>query len=130
MYMRETERARREAAIAAELGMAAKDAWDLCADASRALLGLHQDTQFRGLAHEHEGLFEALPASLAPMMRTRRADAVLTLAVARATLQPLLARVEVLGWLARVHPDALVALLKVTAPASGFEGLATRGVGR
>jgi hypothetical protein len=117
MYMRESERAKREAAIAAELGAAATLAWDLCADASRVLLELSEDPQFRELAHDHEGLFEALPASLAPMMHTHRADAILVLVVARATLQPLLARVEVLGWLARAHPDALVTLLKVTAPA-------------
>lgn len=117
MYMRESERAKREAATATELEAAAALAWHLCADASRALLELQEDPQFRELAHGYKGLFEALPASLAPMMHTHQADAILTLAVARATMQPLLARVEMLGWMARAHPDALVTLLKVTAPA-------------
>ncbi|MGY3231198.1 hypothetical protein ACVWWJ_002682 [Luteibacter sp. HA06] len=129
MYMRESERAKREAAITAELAAAAKVAWDLCADASRALLQLGDDPQFRELAHGHEGLFAALPASLAPSMHMHRADAILGLAVARATLQPMLARVEVLGWLARAHPDALVTLLKIIAPASGAHGFATKAMG-
>lgn len=42
-----------------------------------------------------------------------RADAILQLAVARATLKPVLARIEVLGWLARDHPDSLVQILRV-----------------
>jgi hypothetical protein len=130
MYMREAERARREAAISAELGAASMIAWDLCADASRALLGLHKDPAFRELAHDHDGLFEALPASLASSMHTDRADALLGLIVARATLQPLLARVEVLGWLARAHPDALVTLLKVAAPESGAGGFVTKPAGQ
>jgi hypothetical protein len=130
MYRRESERAKREAAITAELGAASTIAWDLCADASRALLELGDDPQFRELAHGHEGLFVALPASLAPSMHMHRANAVLGLVVARATLQPLLARVEVLGWLARTHPDALVSLLKVIAPASGVNGFATKTMGQ
>jgi hypothetical protein len=130
MYRRESERAKREAAITAELAAAAMVAWDLCADASRALLELGDDPQFRELANDHEGLFEALPASLAPSMHMHRADAILGLVVARATLQPLLARVEVLGWLARTHPDALVSLLKAIAPASGVNGFATKTMGQ
>lgn len=127
--MRESERAKREAATAAELESAASLAWGLCADASRVLLELQEDPQFRELARRHEGLLEALPASLAPMMHTRQADAVLTLMVARATMQPLLARVEVLGWMARAYPDALVTLLKVMSPSSGKERFATGSVG-
>jgi hypothetical protein len=80
------------------------------------LLDLHKDPQFRDLIRNHQGLFEALPASLAPTMDLNGADAILSLTVARATLRPELARVEVLGWLARAHPEALVTLLKVVTP--------------
>jgi hypothetical protein len=117
MYLREIERARREAVIAARLESSARAAWDLCADASRVLLALHEDRQFRTLAHNHLGLFDTLPALLAPMINSHKADAVLSLLVARTTLRPLLSRVEVLGWLARAHPEELVTLLKVVTPA-------------
>jgi hypothetical protein len=122
MYLRESERSRREAALAVGLGSSARRAWNLCADASRVLLELHKDPQFRTLVRNHQGLFEALPASLAPTMDSEWADAILILMVARATLQPILARVEVLGWLARAHPEALVTLLKVLTPESTPEG--------
>lgn len=122
MYSRESERSRREAVLAAELASSARRAWSLCADASRVLLELHKDPQFRALVHNHQGLFEALPASLAPTMGSEGADAILSLMVARATLRPVLDRVEVLGWLARSHPGALVTLLKLVTPAGTPEG--------
>lgn len=126
MYLRESERKKREAAIEAGLALASTTAWGLCADASRVLLQLLEDHQFQELIRDHPGLCSALPASLAPMMNSHRVDAVLNLMVARTTMKPLLSRVEVLGWLARAHPQSLMTLLKVIAPAEGNGAFSVR----
>lgn len=115
MYMREQERARRESTVEGTLAAAEKAAWGKCADASRVLLVLRKEPQFRKLVRGHPGLLEVLPATLANSMSSKRAHAMLTLVVARLVLRPLLVRVEVLGWLARTYPDSLVTLLEVAA---------------
>jgi hypothetical protein len=115
MYRREQERSKRNAELARSLSHAASTSWDACADASRALLTLGKDPEFRRVASGHHGLLEVFPASLAASTSHDHADAILQLAVARAALRPLLVRVEVLGWLAYAYPDALVTLLGVVS---------------
>jgi hypothetical protein len=115
MYMREQERAKRNAELAHSLRHAASTSWDACANASRALLTLGKDPEFRRLVSGHHGLLDIFPASLAASTSHDHADAILQLTVARATLRPLLVRVEVLGWLAHAYPDTLVALLGVVS---------------
>jgi len=118
--MREQERAKRNAELAHTLRHAASSSWDACADASRALLTLSKDPEFRRLVSGHYGLLDVLPASLAAAASHDHADAILLLSVARATLRPWLVRVEVLGWLASAYPDELVILLGVVSGATPF----------
>lgn len=115
MYLREQERAKRNAAIVRELSESALQSWNVCAELSRALLTLRDNPEFRRLVDGHRGLLQVLPALLAGSGATNRADAILHLVVARAALGPLLVRVEVLGWMAQEHPRALVTLLAVVA---------------
>jgi hypothetical protein len=129
MYMREQERERRESIIERTLAAAEKSAWKKCADASRVLLALRNEPQFRQLVHSHRGLLEVVPATLANAMSGKRADAVLNLVVIRAVLRPFLVRVEVLGWLAHAYPDGLVTLLEVAVgddERTSSEGIETR----
>jgi hypothetical protein len=119
MYMREQERGKRNAELARGLTQAASASWLTCAEASRALLTLGKDPEFRRLVGGHRGLLDVFPACLARSTSGDRADAILQLAVARAALRPLLVRVEVLGWLAYAYPEALVALLAVVAGEPG-----------
>jgi hypothetical protein len=97
MYLREQERAKRNAASVRELNASASRSWRVCAEASRALLTLRNDPEFRRLVDGHRGLLEVLPALLVGSRSPDRADAMLHLVVARAALSPLLVRVEVLG---------------------------------
>lgn len=115
MYMREQERAKRNAELAHSLRSAASTSWDACANASSALLTLGKDPEFRRLVSGHHGLLDIFPASLAASISHDHVDAILQLTVARATLRPLLVRVEVLGWLAHAYPDTLVTLLGVVS---------------
>jgi len=115
MYLREQERAKRNIAIVRELNESALRSRNVCAEASHALLTLRNDPEFRRLVDGHRGLLEVLPALLAGSQSPDRADAMLHLVVARAVLSPLLVRVEVLGWMAHVHPQVLVTLLAVVA---------------
>lgn len=119
MYRSDPTRERLEAAAEAELVAVADRAWHQCAAAARVLMGLRHRPEFHSLVGDASGLLEELPAMLTASRETRRADAVLQLAVARATLRPWLARVDVLGWLAHAHPESLVVLLNVT---TGDEG--------
>lgn len=119
MYRSDPARERLEAAAAAELAAAADRAWHQCAAAARVLMGLRHRPEFRSLVGDASGLLVDLPAMLATSRDGRRADAVLQLAVARATLRPWLGRVDVLGWLAHADPEGLVVLLNVT---TGEEG--------
>jgi hypothetical protein len=115
MYLREQERAKRNASIALGLRESASKSWNACAEVSRALLTLRTDPEFRRLVGSHHGLLDVLPASLVAAMPHDRADAVLNLVVARAALRPLLVRVEVLGWLAYAYPEELVILLEIVS---------------
>jgi hypothetical protein len=115
MYRREQERSKRNAELDRSLRHSARTSWNTCADASRALLTLGKDPEFRRLVSGHHGLLDVFPASLAASISHDRADAILQLTVARAALRPLLVRVEVLGWLAYAYPDALVSLLGVVS---------------
>lgn len=115
MYLGEQERAKRKAAIVRELNESAAQSWQVCAEASCALLALGSDSEFQRLVDGHRGLPGVLPALLAASGSPDRADAMLHLVVARATLSPLLVRMEILGWMAHTHPQALVTLLAVVA---------------
>jgi hypothetical protein len=115
MYKREQKRIERNADIARRLRASADRARVLCTEASTALWNLHDVLHFEQLIHGHQGLLSPLPASLARLGNCDRADAVLHLVVARATLRLRLVRVEVLGWLAQTHPEVLVTLLAVAS---------------
>lgn len=121
MYRGEHARAQQNAALARDLSDAASAASRACTRASHALLTLRNDAAFRQLVNDHRGLLQELPASLVNLVHSDRADSVLCLSVARAALRPWMMRVEVLGWLANAHPDALLTLVSFLAdePAVG-----------
>jgi len=128
MHPREDTRVTREAHVEAELSATAELAWQQCAAASQVFLALREDPTFRSLMSMHQGLLYVLPALLAPAKGEDGVRSVLHLVVCRAALAPILTRVEVLGWLAHAHPEALVILLGVAVAEGGT--LASDGVGR
>ena len=128
MHAREDARVTREALVAAELSATAECAWQQCAAASQVFLALRKDPTFRSLMGAHQGLLDALPALLAPAKGEDGVRSVVHLLVCRAALAPILTRVEVLGWLAHAHPEALVILLGVAVADGGT--LASDGVER
>jgi len=119
MHARNHARVTREALVAAELSATAECAWQQCAAAAQVLLTLRKDPTFRSLMDAHQGLLDELPALLAPAKGEDGVRSVLHLLVCRAALAPILTRVEVLGWLAHAHPEALVTLLAVAVAESG-----------
>ncbi|MGN6094570.1 MAG: hypothetical protein ACTHOL_19645 [Luteibacter jiangsuensis] len=119
MYRTNATRERIEAAKEAAFTVVAEQAWRQCAAAAEVLMKLRQRAEFHALAGVRLELMETLPAMLAETRGPQRADAVLLLAVARATLRPWLARVDILGWLAHADPQGLVVLLNVATGGDG-----------
>lgn len=115
MYQSEPVRQARDAATLTDYSAAASAAWAQCAELVQMLWSMRDSADFDLALGSCPGLIRNLPALLLRSKEDSRVDAVLQLAVVRATLKPVLARVEVLGWLARDHPDALVMLLRVVS---------------
>lgn len=128
MKARDHARNTREALMAVELSATAECAWQQCAAAAQVFLTLREDPTFRSLMGAHRGLLDELPALLAPAKSEGGVRSVLHLLVCRAALAPILTHVEMLGWLAHAHPEALVILLGVAVADGGT--LASDGVGR
>lgn len=128
MKARDHARDTRESLVAAELSATAESAWQQCAAASQVFLALREDLTFRSLMGMHQGLLDELPALLAPVKGEEGVRSVLHLVVCRAALAPILTRVEVLGWLAHAHPEALVTLLGVAVAEGGGTAAAHRSV--
>ena len=121
MYQSEFTRQARDTARLADYSAAAGAAWAQCRELVQTLWSIRDAPDFALALGPCAGLVRDLPALLVQSKDGSRVDAVLQLAVARARLKPVLTQVEVLGWLARDHPDALVTLLRVvsTDAASG-----------
>jgi len=115
VYQSDATRQARDAVTVADYSAAAAAAWGQCAELAQALWAIRDERDFNLTLGPFAGLTRDLPAMLARSKDDSRVDAILQLAVARATLRPMLARIEVLGWLARVHPDVLVTLLRVVS---------------
>lgn len=121
MYQSELTRQARDTARLADYSAAAGAAWAQCGALVQALWSIRDAPDFALALGPCAGLIHDLPALLVRSKDGSRVDAVLQLAVARARLKPVVAQVEVLGWLARNYPDALVTILRVvsTDAASG-----------
>lgn len=115
MYQSELTRQARDAVSIADYSAAAGAAWAQCAELVQVMWTLRKAPDFDLVLGDCAGLIRDLPALLVRSKDGSRADAILQLAVVRATLKPVLCQVEVLGWLARDHPDALVTLLRVVS---------------
>lgn len=112
MYQSDRAREARDSANLDDLSAVAEEAWAQCAEVAQALWQIRSTPEFERSFGACTGLTCHLAASLLRMKTSDRADPVLQLVVTRAALKPYLTRVEILGWLARDHPDAMVALLR------------------
>lgn len=115
MYQSEATRHARDRATRDDFVAVAEAAWAQSAELVHVLWTLRAMPGFLAALGPYVGLVQQLPALLLQSKDANRADAVLQLAVVRATLKPLLARVEILGWLARDHPGALLTLLRIVS---------------